>query len=273
MGLLSRLKVRVGALLAPAQDPRQAPRAGCEEQAELLQQVQDALADVSAAKLQLAAHTARLREALPGLEEQARQALAAGREDLARLTLQRRHAAALELRALEERVFEVAQEEQTLLLAERSLAARIEAFRARQEVASARYTAAEAQVRIAETLAGVSDGLAQLSGALERTEAKTQYLRARASTLEGLLQPGLDPGLASPPDAVERELACLDADREVDAQLSTLKTQLALPAAPAHSAIDPSRALPRSAVDQPEAPVPLPIAHPVGQPQEGEPSC
>src|SRR5262249_10536550 len=158
------------------------------------------------------------------------------REDLARLTLQRRHAAALELRAVEERVVEVAQEEQTLLLAERSLAARIEAFRARQEVASARYTAAEAQMRIAETLAEVSNGLAQLGGALERTEAKTQYLRARASTLEGLLQTGLEPGLAVPSDALDRELACLDADRAVDAQLSTLKAQLALPTAPAENA-------------------------------------
>src|SRR5262249_28406859 len=193
VGLLSRLKAQVGALLAPAEDPRQAPQSGCEGQVELLRHVQGALAEVSTAKQQLAAHTARLRDALPGLEGQARQALVAGREDLARLTLQRRHAAALELRALEERVVEVAQEEQTLLLAERSLAARIESFRARQEVASASYTAAEAQVRIAETLAGVSNGLAQLSGALERTEAKTQHLRARASTLEGLLQTGLEP--------------------------------------------------------------------------------
>src|SRR5262249_30857927 len=106
-----------------------------------------------------------------------------------------------------------------------------------------------------------------------RTEAKTQHLRARASTLEGLLQTGLEPSLASPPDALDRELAYLDADRAVDAQLSTLKAQLALPAAPAESAIDSNRALPRSGVDQASEAVSVPFDRPAGQPPEGERSC
>src|SRR5262249_12105537 len=161
---------------------------------------------------------------------------------------------------------EVTQEEQSLLLAERSLAARIEAFRARQEVASARYTAAEAQVRIAETLAGVSDGVAQLGSALERTEARTEYLRARAATLDGLLETGLEPGRAATPDPFERELACLDADRAVDAQLSALRAQLALPAAPAESAIDSPRSLSRPAVDRSDAAGPLAMDRPGGHP-------
>jgi phage shock protein A len=226
VGLLSRLRAQVGALLAPAEDPRRAAPSEDARQAAPLERLRAALVEVAASRQQLTAHLGRLQDALPGLESQARAALAAGREDLARLALEHWQAAALELQRLEGQAAAVAEEEQTLLLAEHQLAARVDAFRARQDVVSARYTAAEAQVRLNEALAGVSQDLSALGSALERTEANTQRLRARAATLDELIEAGLLPDAATLPDALEPQLVQLNAGRAVDAQLAALKAQM-----------------------------------------------
>jgi phage shock protein A len=145
---------------------------------------------------------------------------------VARLCRARRHAAALELRRLERQAVEIAEEEQQLALSEQRLTTRLEVCRARAQAAAARYAAAEAQVEIGEALAGLSSELAELGGALERTEARTEGLRARASTLNELVETGLLPDPGEPVDALEEQLARLDADRAVDAQLAALKRRV-----------------------------------------------
>jgi phage shock protein A len=86
------------------------------------------------------------------LEVQARRALAGGREDLARMALQRKQTSLDELDGLERQLAEMEQEEERLTLGQQQLAGRIEEFRTRREAMVARYTAAEAQVRVNEAL-------------------------------------------------------------------------------------------------------------------------
>src|SRR5512138_532032 len=86
-------------LMAPAEDPRQTFANAFERQRELLLQVQQALATVGASKDRLNEKTVQVRAKLPQLDEQARRALSAKREDLARLALRRRHVAVVELQA------------------------------------------------------------------------------------------------------------------------------------------------------------------------------
>ena len=140
------VKVWLNTLFASAEDPRQVFAAAYQRQRELLQKVRLAHAKVSASKGQLQAKTADAERKLPQLEEQARRALLAGREDSARFALQLRQVAADELHNLEEQVRAVQEEEQVLALVEQRLTAEIEAFFARQEVLAARYSTAEAQV-------------------------------------------------------------------------------------------------------------------------------
>ncbi len=221
------VKQGVGAFTASAEDPRQTFAPAYQRQGELLQKVQQALVDIGTAKDRLESKTAEVGGKLPQLEEQARRALIAEREDLARLALQRRQIAVVELEVLEGQVREVQQEEQRLSMVEQRLATQIEAFYARQEVIAARYTAAEAQVRIGESLSGISDELDDLGRALERAEEKTEHMQARASAIDRLVETGVleTPGLPAG-DPVAHELGQLEGEQDVEAQLAALSREI-----------------------------------------------
>jgi len=225
------LKLWFGGIMTPAPDPRVQFANPYQRQRELLGRVQQALADVSASKGRLEAKTLDVRGKLPQLEDQARRALIAQREDLARLALQRRQVALMELQMLENQVGEVQQEEHRLSLMEHRLATHIEAFQAHQDVVAARYSAAEAQVHMQEALSGVSQELTDLGTALQQAEEKTEHMEARASAIERLVDSGVleTPGLPAG-DFVEQSLAEADVDKAVEAQLAALKGELPPPA-------------------------------------------
>jgi phage shock protein A len=231
MGLLARLKLvvksRLQAFTASAEDPRKTFAYAYQRQRELLTKVQQALVDIAASKKQLEAKTAETRERLPPLAEQARRALLAGHEDLARSALQRRQVAAVALQTLEEQVHEVAQEEDRLSLIEQRLTTQIEAFHTRHEVIAARYSAAEAQVRINEALTGVSEELSDLGVALEQAEQRARYMQARATAIDQLIETGaLEVSGVAASDRIEQQLSQPDIIKAVEDQLGVLKRAL-----------------------------------------------
>lgn len=226
MALLPRLKARLGSLFASAEDPRANSASVYQRHIELLARLEAALAEVAVSKRKLGAQTERMKSYLPQLQDQAKDALAVGREDVARLILRRRREAGAELRRIETQVMEVAREEQRLALARQRLGAQVEAFRSRQEVASARFTAAEAQVRINEALAGLSTDMADLGSALQQAESRTEHMQARATAIDDLLQAGsLAPGIAT---AESDEDMMLDPDEAVavEGEIRALKREL-----------------------------------------------
>ena len=176
------MKVWVNKLLASAEDPRQVFTQAYHRQKELLAGVQRAQQQIARSRQQLESKTAGAREKLPQLEEQARQALKGGREDIARFALQLRGVAVDDLQQLEDQVSELEQEERALFLVEQNLRTQIEAFFSHQEVLMARYTTAEAHVRINEAMSGISEELAGLGTAMERVERTT---RGHAGTGHG----------------------------------------------------------------------------------------
>ncbi len=233
MGVVGRLSLLVRSmvhgLFAPAADPRETFMYAYQHQRELLQRVLQALVQMAAAKERLQSKTVEVERKLPQLEEQAKRSLLAGREDLARIALQRRQIAVVELQTLREQVHDVESEEQRLALVEQRLSTQIESFFARQEVLAARYSAAEAQVRINEALGGVSKELADLGSALERAEERTEHMQARASALDSLVEAGvLDLPAVSGGDAIDRQLGNIDVTQAVEEQLAAMRTQLRL---------------------------------------------
>jgi len=227
VGILDRitkkLKESTTAALAPAVDPREVNLTSHQKQRALLEQVARAIREVIAARGRLEASAESVRVRLPELEEQARSELQAGRRNMARLALQRRAVAQVELQTLERQLAEVEREEVALSMVEQRLSTQIEAFTARQEVIRARYSAAEAQVRINEAVTGVSDDFADLAAALQRAEEKTQSMQARASAIDKLVKEGdLEsvgetasgglPELPGGDEEVEHQLAALEAD-------------------------------------------------------------
>jgi phage shock protein A len=214
------------ALMSPAEDPRQTYESTFDKQRALLNHVRKALAEVAKAKSRLEEKASTTRAKLPELETLARQALLDGREDLARLRLQRRRLAQIQLKSLNQQLLEIEREEHRLSLAEQRLTDQLAAFQTRQELLAARYSAAEAQVHIGEALTGVSEELAGLNQAMAAAEQKSAQMEARAAAIDRLV----DDGMLELPAAVDSispgDLPLADDDIDVEEQLAALKEDL-----------------------------------------------
>jgi phage shock protein A len=216
-------KMKTSAVLDKAEDPRQVFDYAYVQQQELLRTVKRGLVEVGTSKYQLEQQIRKRQARIPVLEERAKKAMAAGREDLARISLHRKQTSLGELIALEEQLAEVIDEERRLVATEQEIAIRVDQFRTRREIFSARYTAAEAQVQINEALIGVSSELAELCLALGRVEEKAQQMLARASAIDALLDNGvLDISLGTG-DIFEAEFRQLEADNAIEEELKALK--------------------------------------------------
>jgi len=224
LGFFQTLKMWLEMLAKPAADPRQTYGNAHERQQELLIQVQQALGAIVGTKQRLESQTAAVRAKLPQLQDRARDSLVEGREDQARLALQRRQVVMVELQTLEEQMQDVEKEEHRMALIEQRLATQIEAFYARQELIAARYNAAEAQVRIREAFSGVSQELSELGRALERAEEKSEHMQARAAAIDRLVEDGILESPTSAPTAYQ--LGCLGIASDVEEQLAMLKSEL-----------------------------------------------
>jgi phage shock protein A len=229
MNIFTRIRTiisaKTNAALNAVEDPRDAMAYGYARQRELLRKVKLGLIEVATSRRQLDAQAKKLRERVPELETQAKRALESGREDLARMALQRKQTSLTELARLEKQLEEVTEEERKLTLAEQQFAQRVDTFRTRREAMSAQYTAAEAQVRISEALGSVSGEAAELGMALERAEENIIRMQARASALDALIENGSLTPIGGD-DTVERELQELSASRAVEDELAAMKTAL-----------------------------------------------
>lgn len=236
MGVLSRLatviKARMNQILTQSEDPAALLDYSYEKQRELLNDVKRGIVEVVTSRRRLELQAEKLRANLDKLEQQSRDALGAGREDLARLAIQRKQAATQQLEGLEAQIGDLETEQQKLQAAEAKLTAKVEAFRSRKELTKAQYSAAEAQVRIGEAATGLSEEMASVGLAIERAEHKTQDMRARASAIDELVEAGTLEELGSPAaDRLDRELAQMTATQNVEAELAALKQQVHAPEA------------------------------------------
>ena len=96
------VKAKVSKLLDRAEDPAETLDYSYQKQIELLQNVKKGIADVVTSKKRLQLQEEKLQQVVK-LDTQARQALAAGHEDLARTALERKNVAQTELQSLDRR--------------------------------------------------------------------------------------------------------------------------------------------------------------------------
>lgn len=227
--MLSRMstivKSKMNRIMDQAEDPRETLDYSYEKQMEMLRNVKRGVVEMVAAKRQIQQQASKVQESISRLDMQARQALEAGREDLARLALQRKQTSLLELQGLDEQISGMELEQEKLTQAEQRLQAKVAAFRSKKEVIKAQYNAAQAQVRIGAALGGISEEMGDVGLAVERAEMKTDKMRARAGAIDELAEAGvLDDG--SGKDDISRELDKLMAGQNVEDELASLKAGL-----------------------------------------------
>ena len=232
MGLWSRIRLlfatKASSAIDRAEDPREVLDYAYSQQQQLLVNLRRGLVDVATAKQQLEQQAEKLRASIPRLDDQARRALTAGREDLARIAIERKRTAISEVDSLTAQLTEVAADKERLAAQERALQVRIEQFRTHRDIVSARYSAADAEVRVKESLAGMSGDLAELGMAVGRAEERADRMQARARALDSLLEVGTLPAPGGG-DYVESELLRVTAGSQVDDELARLKAELATP--------------------------------------------
>jgi phage shock protein A len=228
VGLLDRMSTVIGAkmnkIMGKLEDPRETLDYSYEKQLELLQNVKRGVADVTTSKKRLELQKAKLQMNIDQADAQAKDAVKAGRDDLAKMALERKVALQAQSASLDQQIADLTAEQQKLMAAESRLATKVESFRAKKETIKAQYSAAEAQVKVTESVTGISEEMADVGLAVERAENKTEEMRARSAALDELLESGVLEDYSGG-DKIERELAKAKAQSDVENELAKLKAE------------------------------------------------
>jgi phage shock protein A len=232
-GLAGRMSVviksKISKLLDRAEDPGETLEYSYQKQMELLQNVKKGIADVVTSKKRLQLQSDKLEQQVVKLDTQARQALSAGNEELARAALERKQVAQTELQNLDPQINELERQQEALIDNEKKLRAKLDAFRTKKEVIKAQYSAAEAQVRISEAATGVGEQMADVGLAMQRAMDKTENMRARAAAVDELEKAGTFDDLTQlgeGGDDIDKQLKELTQSSTVDSELAKMKSEL-----------------------------------------------
>ncbi len=243
-GLMSRtallVKSKYSKLLNRAENPNETLDYSYEQMLEQLQNMKRGVADVVTAKKRIELQQQKLEQNVVKLESQARQAVGANREDLAKQALERKVVAQQQLQQMDAQVKQLEAQQEQLIAAEQQLETRIEGFRTQKEVLKAQYSAAEAQVKVGEAATGIGQHMADTGLAIQRAKDKTEELQARASAIDELTTSGaLEDFTAGDQTQLDRELQQISSSSQVDDELAKLKAEVgsgseqqAIPAAP-----------------------------------------
>jgi phage shock protein A len=220
-------KAKANKALDKYEDPRETLDYSYQRQLEMLTQVRRGVADVATSRKRVELQMNTLQQQQTKLEGQAKQALGAGREDLAREALGRKAALATQLSDLETQYQSLQADEEKLTAASQRLQARVEAFRTQKETIKATYTAAEAQSRIGEAVSGISEEMGDVGLAVQRAQDKTAQMQARAGAIDELMASGaLDDVTGTPRDDIQAELDQMRGGQDVELELQRLKGEI-----------------------------------------------
>ena len=229
MGILSRasyvVRSKLNALVSSQEDPSETLDYSYERMRDELQDVKQGIADLTTQKKRLEIQKRRLEENVEKHNGQAREAVQAGRDDLARQALQKKKEKMTQIEDLETQIADLQGTQDRLVEKKEELKDRIERFRTEKETMKARYEAAEASARVSEAMSGVGDEMDETARAIERSRERTEEMEARAEAMDELQDSGAFDDALSDEDDIDRELREMRSSSEVEAELETLKTE------------------------------------------------
>src|ERR1700758_827624 len=209
------------------EDPRETLDYSYKQQVEMLTRVRRGVADVATSRKRVELQMNALQKEISKRDNQARSALGAGREDLARAALQNKGQLQSQYADLETQFANLQDQEEKLTLASQRLDAKVQAFRTRKETIKATYTAAEAQTRINEAFSGISEEMGDIGLAIQRAEDKTAQMQARGGAIDELLASGgLEHHVSGQQEATQAERDKLGASNDVESELARMRGEL-----------------------------------------------
>jgi phage shock protein A len=220
------LAAKTNKALDAAEKPDEMLDLSYEQMLDHLTKVRQALVTVAASRKQIELQEQQLQHSVDHLQDQAKAALAVGKEDLAREALQRKAAAQDQINGMESQHQQLTEEEEKLEQTLSALQQRVNQFRTQKETLKAQYSAASAESSVNESVAGISTTLGDSGAALQRAQDKIATMQARAGALDELLQSGVLEDVGGDTDDIQRELDEAGASADVDRELAALKAQI-----------------------------------------------
>ena len=230
MGLFQRahdiVEAKANKALDQAERPDEMLDLSYEKMLEQITQVKRSLVDIAASRKQLELQEQQLQHSVDHLQDQAKQALGAGREDLAKEALARKATAQAQIDGMDPQHQQLAEEEEKLEHTLAALQDRVNQFRSQKEVLKAQYTASAAMSSVDESVAGISKSLGDSGAALQRAQDKIANMQARSGALDELLESGALEDVGGGDDDIQKELDEVASKSNVDQELAELKAQL-----------------------------------------------
>jgi phage shock protein A len=230
MGLFERahdiVQAKANKALDAAERPDEMLDLSYEKMLEQITQVKRSLVDIAASRKQLELQEQQLQHSVDHLQDQAKQALTAGREDLAKEALARKAAAQGQIDNLDPQHQQLVEEEDKLEHTLQTLQQRVNQFRSQKEVMKAQYTASKAMSSVDESVAGISKSLGDSGAALQRAQDKIANMQARSGALDELLESGALEDVGGGDDDIQKELDEVATKSNVDQELAALKAQM-----------------------------------------------
>ncbi len=220
MGIFSRIsdifKSNVNDALDKAEDPEKMLKQMVLEMEESVNKATLAVANAIANEKSLARKLDQQRTIAADWHEKAKQALQAGREDLAKAALEKKAVAERNAADLAPVHAQAAQTSVTLRQQLDALKNKLDEARSRQSTLIARSQAAKAQKQIAQTFSGVgSDAFSKF----DKFEGKIEKLESEAEAFEQL---------AGENTNLEQEFKKLSSSASVESELLAMKKQMGL---------------------------------------------
>ena len=233
MGLFSRahdiVQAKANRALDNAEKPDEMLDLSYEKMLEQITQVRRALVEIAGSRKRIELQEQQLQHSADHLQDQAKAALGAGREDLAREALSRKAAAQQQINEMEPQHQQLVDEEEKLSHTLQTLQARVNQFRTQKETMKAQYSAAQAMTSVNEGVAGISKTMGDSGAALTRAQDKIASMQARSGALDELLESGVLEDVGGSHDDIQKELDKIGASSSVDAELAALKAGIAAP--------------------------------------------
>lgn len=225
--LVNLIKQKVNKVLDNHEDPNEALDYSAVKQVELIQRLRRDIVEVVASKKRLEIQKSRISENINKLDEQAKAAVKAGRDDLARLALERKNANLNQIKELDTHIMAIQNEQNKLENAEKRLSAKVEEFKSRKEIIKAKYSSAEAQVRIKENITGISEEMSDIGMSMSRAEEKTEAMQSKAMAMDEMIESGALVDYTNNKDQIQVELEKTEIKSQVEDELAKLKSSIA----------------------------------------------
>lgn len=220
------LAAKTNKALDAAEKPDEMLDLSYEQMLDQITRVRQALVTIAASRKRLELQEQQLQHSQDHLQDQAKAALAQGREDLAREALSRKAAAQSQIDEMEPQHQQLTEEEQKMEQTLAALQDRVNKFRTQKETLKAQYTAAAAESSVNESVAGISTTLGDSGAALQRAQDKIATMQSRAGALDELLQSGVLEDVGGDTDDIQKELDEAGSAADVDSELAALKAQV-----------------------------------------------